>query len=401
VAEAVKVWVDLANSPHVPVFRPIVRRLRDGGDEVFLTARDHAQTVELARAAWGDVEVIGGASAPGLAEKAGTLVARALKLRRHARRVHPDVALSHGSYAQILAARAAGVPAVTMMDYEHQPANHLSFRLAQRVVVPGVFPDEALRRFGARRAKVVAYDGFKEELYLDAAAAEGTGGEELHVDAERVLVVMRPPPSGALYHRHDNDRFEEVLELARLRPDVEVVLLPRTPEQADYYRSLEGVRVPERAVDGRALLARADVVVGAGGTMNREAALLGTPTYTVFSGRLGCVDAELLTSRRMFDLRDPCTVPRLERKARAPRDASEASSEAILDVIEAAVQSVVRVRRRPVPEARERRPGAGPGEACSPRAARSPARDSEGEQREAQVGGAAEGQVRVEDHRDR
>ena len=137
----VRVWIDLANSPHVPLAEPILRSLRERGDEVVLTARDHAQTVELASKRWPELSVVGGSSPAGRTKKALAIAGRAVALRRVARAERPDVAFSHGSYAQVLAARSAGVPSLVMMDYEHQPANHISFRLAQRVIVPHPFPD--------------------------------------------------------------------------------------------------------------------------------------------------------------------------------------------------------------------------------------------------------------------
>ena len=299
----VRVWIDLANSPHVPLAEPIVRALRRRGDEVVLTARDHAQTVELARRRWPELRVIGGSSPPGRAKKALAIAARAKELRRFARRERPDVAFSHGSYAQVTAARSARVPSLVMMDYEHQPANHLSFRLASRVLVPEVFPAAALKKFGARETKVERYPGFKEELYLSGFTADRRVLDDLDLDPGAVIAVFRPPPEGALYHRMANERFDRVLDEARRHGGVQIVLLPRTPAQRVRYA--DGVRIPSEAVDGSSLLSLADLLVGAGGTMNREAAILGTPTYTVFAGALAAVDAELIRQGRMHDLRDP------------------------------------------------------------------------------------------------
>ena len=298
-----RAWIDLANSPHVPLVEPIVRSLRARGDDVLLTARDHAQTVELALRRWPELRVVGGASPTGRTQKALAIGERALELHRFARAERPDVAFSHGSYAQVVAARSARVPAVAMMDYEHQPANHVSFRLATRVLVPEVFPPAALRRFGARESKVDRYVGFKEELYLSDFTPDRRVLEELGLDPARVIAVFRPPPEGALYHRMANERFDEVLADAQRRPDVQVVLLPRTPTQAQRYAA--GVWIPRGAVDGSSLLALADLSVGAGGTMNRESAVLGTPAYTVFAGKLAAVDAALIRQGRMHDLRAP------------------------------------------------------------------------------------------------
>jgi uncharacterized protein len=308
------VWIDLANSPHVPLLAPVVEQLQRDGNEVLLTARDHAQTVELARQRWPGVLVVGGSSPAGRLGKILEIARRALRLARLARRRDVDVALSHGSYAQAIAARLAGIPLVTMMDYEHQPANHLSFRLARRVIVPAVFPERALWRFGAGR-KTDRYAGFKEELYLPARSRTDSSLSSLGLDPCRIVVVMRPPPEGALYHQGPNSRFDEVLHEARKTEGVDVVLLPRSLEQAARYGSLPNVTIPSSAVDGAELLAAADLVVGAGGTMNREAALLGTPTYTVFGSRLAAVDAALISTGAMHDLRDPQASLRIEKKS--------------------------------------------------------------------------------------
>lgn len=321
-----RVWIDFANSPHVALFEPVVERLRAENATLVLTARDHAQTLDLVQRALGDVHIVGGESPRGTIQKGVSIAARASALFRVARATRPDVALSHGSYAQVLAARAAGVTAVTMMDYEFQPANHLSFRIANRVVVPMIFPDAALRRFGARKHKVIRYEGFKEELYLGNFRPNDAILSELGLDASRVIAVMRPPPEGALYHRAGNDRFDRLLADAAAREDVQVVVLPRVPQQAAAYVGRPNLIVPERPVDGRSLVAHADLMIGAGGTMNREAALLGTPTYTVFARRLAAVDVELMRRGLLRDLRQEGAHPIFAKKP--VRDSTLASDRA-------------------------------------------------------------------------
>src|SRR5688572_26354188 len=149
-----RIWIDLANSPHVPFFRALVKELSLRNHEVVITARDFAETVALAKLAGLDAEVIGGHGGGKLLGKAGNLVQRAMALARWARGRSVDLAVSHNSYSQILAARALSIRAVTLMDYEHQPANHLAFRFASRIIVPEAFPDEALTRYGAQLDKV-------------------------------------------------------------------------------------------------------------------------------------------------------------------------------------------------------------------------------------------------------
>jgi predicted glycosyltransferase len=333
-----RVWIDLANSPHVPLFVPIVRALEEQGDEIVLTARDHAQTVPLAVDLWPDVTVIGGESPPGKARKAASILSRSNDLRRFARTSRPDVALSHGSYAQIVAARLARVPAVTMMDYEHQPANHLSFRFARRVIVPGTFPEASLRRFGARPTKVVRYEGFKEELYLAGVAPDPAALASLGLELDRVTAAMRPPPEGALYHAHGNPRFDAILEHV-LTEGGQVVLLPRTAEQAARYRRAL-VAIPGRPVDARVLLATVDLTIGAGGTMTRESALLGTPTYTVFLGELAAQDAELIRLGRIVDLRAEGTLPAVERRSKDDASDDAGRAKEILDIVLRTVDDV-------------------------------------------------------------
>jgi len=303
-----------------------------------LTARDHAQTVELARHRWGELHVVGGSSPAGRTNKALAIAGRAAALRRVARAERPDVAFSHGSYAQVIAARSARVPSLVMMDYEHQPANHLSFRLATRVLVPEVFPRTALKRFGAREAKVDRYPGFKEELYLSGFAPDPQVLAELALDPATVIAVFRPPPEGALYHRMANERFDRLLDAARRHDHVQVVLLPRTPAQADRYA--DGMRIPPAAIDGASLLALADLLVGAGGTMNREAAILGTPTYTVFAGALAAVDAELIRQGRMHDLRSPQSAVEFVKKDGAANPGPAQAGEQILNRVLAALDAV-------------------------------------------------------------
>jgi predicted glycosyltransferase len=159
------IWIDLANSPHVPFFRALIPEFERRGHSVIVTAREFAQTVELAFAAGLEPIVIGGHGGGKLAGKAGNLIGRTAALVRWARGRGIDLAVSHNSYAQTAAARVLGIKSATLMDYEHQPANHLAFRLATCVIVPRAFPDAALRRYGASVNKVRRYNGTKEDNF--------------------------------------------------------------------------------------------------------------------------------------------------------------------------------------------------------------------------------------------
>ena len=293
-----KVWIDLSNSPHALLFAPVARRLQELGHEVVVTARDNAQTVELAREHWPALEVVGGESPPGRAAKTRALADRIAALRAVARRERPDVALSHNSYAQIVAARLGGIRVVTAMDYEFQPANHLAFRLADRVLLPDALRATNVKAQGARERKTRYYPGLKEEIYLgdfhpDDRVVDSLGVEEAD---GRLLVVMRPPPSRAVYHRFGNPLFDDVLRAIGSDPSVLCVVLTRHAEQLHALHELDlpSVVAPGHAVDARSLMYAADLVVGAGGTMTREAALLGVPTVSVFAGAVPAVDRVLI-----------------------------------------------------------------------------------------------------------
>jgi predicted glycosyltransferase len=293
----VKVWIDLSNSPHPLLFKPVAARLEELGHDVLVTARDNAQTVELGRQTWSGLEVIGGPAAAGKRRKAEAIAGRARDLWRWARTHRPDVALSHNSYAQIVAARLAGVRAVTAMDYEFQPANHIAFRFANRILFPEALRDVDLRRQGARAGKVAYYPGLKEELYLGDFEPAPEIASELGVELQpgELLVVARTPPTGAAYHDFETPLFESVLRHVVVNDSAHVVVLPRREEQGAEIRllGLPRVTVPTRSVDSRSLVYAADLFLGAGGTMTREAALLGIPTLSLFAGRSPAVDRYL------------------------------------------------------------------------------------------------------------
>jgi predicted glycosyltransferase len=318
-----RVAIDLTNSPHVPFFAPIVRALRGEGHEVFITARRFAQTVELAEMHDFDATVIGAHGGATTVGKATSALSRTWKLWRHLRRLHRqrpfDIALSHGSTDLPLVCSRLDIPHVTAFDYEWATTMHrTNCRRSWRVVTPDAIPPERLWPYGAA-GKLVQYPGLKEQYYLDRDALDPAAvRDELGVPANAVLVVLRPPPELALYHRgHHNEVFGGVIARIRETPNVWMVVLPRTPEQrvalsealADDAESV----IPEHAVDGASLVAAADLVVSAGGTMNREAAALGVPVYTVFAGQLGGVDEALLEAGQLRRLRDAADVDLVRR----------------------------------------------------------------------------------------
>ena len=284
----------------------MIGRMRARGWDVAVTARAFAQTIELLELHGIEHTVIGrhgGRSRAGKARAAGDRVAAMVRFgrrgplrRRRSRTARPT--------CRWPAPRSA-CPNTTMFDYEYATLQHsLNCRLASRVLVPDAIPPARLRRFGARPAKLVRYPGLKEEYSLADVRLDPAVPAALGLDGGNVGVVLRPPADVALYHRFENPLFDEVLEHLGRRDGVRAVVLPRTPAQAERLRALDlpAVVVPDHAVDGASLVAGADLVVSAGGTMNREAAVLGTPVYTVLAARLGGVDERLVAQGRLRPL---------------------------------------------------------------------------------------------------
>jgi uncharacterized protein len=309
----VNVWIDVSNSPQVHFFRPLVRLLEERGHGVSVTTRDYAQTLQLLRLHAIPHDVVGpphaGASP---LRKARAMAARLAALRRYARGRGFDLALSHASHELQLVARSLGIPSAYAFDYEFAHVQHgLGARAARRVVVPEAIPQARLDLLGARERKVLRYPGIKEEYYLADFEPDPAVLDQLGLDGQRVLVVVRSPPEVSLYHRHHNPLFADMLERVGRDPSAQAVVLPRTNAQRQAIRalSLPSLVVPERAIDAQSLVALADLVVSAGGTMNREAVALGLPVYTTFAGRVGAVDEALIRDGRLGVLTSAGALP--------------------------------------------------------------------------------------------
>ena len=311
-----KIWADMSGPAHVLVLRPIIERLRAQGHDVQITAREYTQTLELLELHGLDYTLIGkhgGASRP---RKLMRLIQRTAGMRRFAGDQGFDLAMAHGSNDIAIASRMLGIPESNMHDYEFAVAqHHVGCRLAKRVIFPDSVPPERLKRFGVTPEKLFQYPGIKEEYYLSDFEIDLQALTRLGVDTERVVVVVRPPPDVSLYHRRSNPLFPQVLARVGSEPGVHAVVLPRTEQQRTYVKelALPSLIVPDRAVEAQSLVALADLVVSAGGTMNREAVALGTPVYTTYGGRLGGVDEALIRSGRLRPLTDPRALE-LEKK---------------------------------------------------------------------------------------
>jgi uncharacterized protein len=337
----VRIWVDCTAAAHPLVLRPIIERLRRRGVDVQVTARAYGQTLGILERLGIDHQAIGGHGGAGIHRKATALVRRSGALVRWARGEGFDLGLGHGSVDLAVVGTLLRIPTVQMQDYEHAGLQRqLAFRAARRVLAPEAIPPEAMRRAGARPGKLFRYPGLKEDYYLadfspDPAVVAALGLDRLGVSADRaaddrVLAVVRPPPETSAYHV-GNPVYDGVLDRLASTDRVVTVLIPRTPAQGRAARERfaragrkSALVAPEQAVDAQSLVALSDVVVSAGGTMNREAVALGTPVYTIFSGRMGAVDDRLIAEGRLIPLADPSSLDLRRRESdpgpRDPRD---------------------------------------------------------------------------------
>jgi uncharacterized protein len=321
-----RVWVDCTAAAHPLVLRPIVERLEAAGHRVSVTAREYGQTAGVLRRIGIPYESFGTHAGGPTTRKGAALVRRSAALLRWARGRDFDLAVAHGSVDLAVVGSLLRIPMAQMQDYEWAGLQRkVSWRVARRVIVPDAIPVRRLVRAGASERKLFRYPGLKEDYYLADFEPDPAVLGELGIDRTRVLAVVRPPPETSAYHA-ENPLYEAVIDRLGADPDTVAVVIPRTPAQASAVRGRgdDSLRVPDGAIDAQSLIAHADLVVSAGGTMNREAVALGVPVYTIFSGRMGAVDERLIAEGSMRLLADPSELE-LERRPgpagpRHPRD---------------------------------------------------------------------------------
>jgi uncharacterized protein len=320
-----RIWIDLDNSPHAHFFAPIIRQLEEAGYGVLITVRRFGQLEEITRSHGLHYEVIGQHRMPRffLARALATVV-RALQLAVYGRPRRAVIAVNHGSRAHVLAAWLLRIPVITLYDYEFVSSGLFSM-MATKILLPEAIPTSTLEHQRVNMKKVIRYPGYKENLYLSGLRFSPGVIDELQLDPRRLIITVRPPATWAHYHNaHSDVLFRAAIERLRGEQDAQVIVLPRTREQGEDLKRSCGMRsapfqVSEKAVDALSLMAHSDAVVGGGGTMTREAAIIGTPAYSLFAGKPGAIDAALEREGKLTILRTIEEVRdlRFEKKVRA------------------------------------------------------------------------------------
>jgi uncharacterized protein len=297
-----KIWIDLDNSPHVPFFKPIAEELELRGYSVVFTARDCFQVRELADLMKLNYRSIGHHYGKHTAAKLAGTAVRAMQLLPYVLRQRPQLAVSHGSRSMFALASLLRIPTITIMDYEH--ARWAWFLGDAWAMLPEVIPGTALK---LRNDRILRYPGIKEDVYVPSFRPDPAIKRILGITNQELMVTLRPPATEAHYHNPESEvLLDAVFEVISQTPNIKVVLVPRTAKQeAELRTQYPGlfdsgkVIVPKRAVDGLDLIWFSDVVISGGGTMNREAAALGVPVYSIFRGKTGAVDEYLAKSGRL------------------------------------------------------------------------------------------------------
>ena len=299
-----RIWIDLENSPHVPFFVPIILELERNGCEVFLTARDFAQTKELVQQAGLNARIVGGEYGNSTLKKTAGLLFRALRLASIMRGKKIDLAVGHGSRGLLLAARMLQIPVLTLYDYEGASVR-LFNRLSTYVMTPDIIPFSALESLGLPRSKHLTYPGIKENVYVSGYKPSDQILRDLELDDSHIIITIRPPSITAHYRSDESFRlFDGIIKLLATRDDIQVLILPRdhksAKKSAAEYAGIKNFVVPEQAVNGLDLIYASDLIISGGGTMNREAAALGVTVVTIFKGPMGAVDKYLINKKKMI-----------------------------------------------------------------------------------------------------
>ncbi len=293
------IWFDLDNSPHVPLFRPVFAELTKRSVPFLVTARDFAQTKSLLELWNIEATIIGHHGGKNKIKKVLNLFQRSQELIHFASGKKISLAVSHGSRTQVVAARLLGIPSVLMLDYEYTERRIFN-TLATTLLMPALIPDERLKEAGFNLKKVIRYDGFKEELYLSDFIPDPTFRKSLKIEEEKILITLRPPAVSGNYHDEASESlYLKCLEYFSSFENVHCLVVRRTSSDT-LPHSLDGrknISFLSQAVDGLQLIWNSDIVLSGGGTMNRESALLGVPTYSIFTGKRPYLD-EYLSERK-------------------------------------------------------------------------------------------------------
>ncbi len=348
-----KIWIDLDNSPHVPFFAPIIEELEKRGYSILLTVRKYAQVFELVDLFHLTCKRVGQHYDGSRLVRLAGLLSRALQLVPHIRSEKPDLAVSHCSRAQLIVSAALGIPSLMLGDYEFSKSYALASVRPTWLMCPDVIPQTAL---DCDRDRLLTYPGLKEDVYVPRFKPDPSIRVQLGLGSEDLVITLRPPADNALYHRPQSDElFRIVVDFLGNHPKTRMVLLPRHERQVAFAHrtwphlfETRKIIIPEHAANGLNLIWHSDLVISGGGTMNREAAALGVPVYSIFCSKIGAVDRYLAEKGRLVILKSASDVRNKIQLTRRSLPANPMKgNNAVLDAIVNAVVSIMETKYPP------------------------------------------------------
>jgi predicted glycosyltransferase len=332
------VWIDLDNSPHVPLYEPIIKELEKRGEEYFITARDFAQTIDLCNMMNLKYTAIGKHGGKGKIAKVLNLFQRAEQLKKAIDGKKINLAISHGSRTQVIASKRMKIPSILMLDYEYTE-NKIFNIFADYILMPAYIPDEVLDKAGFNLKKIIRYNGFKEELYLNNFVPEDNFRKEIGIDENEILIVIRPPSLVGNYsNKHSESLFIDAIKFIS-ETKAKSMIISRTKEDRELINNLikgkKNIKFLEKVVNGLQLIYAADIFLSGGGTMNREAALLGTETYSIFKGRKPYLDEylEKVGKMRFINSKEDFKRIKIEKKEKYKEEFENSLVKEITDII--------------------------------------------------------------------
>ena len=284
-----KIWFDLTNSPHINFFRQMIEELKAEGHEVVITCRPLANTVDLLDLYKMDYTIVGKHYGKSSRKKAMGFFVRVNQLRKFLKKAKVDVGISQSSFYSPISGFLAGVPTIYTNDNEHAAGNKISFLFAKKIFIPEFIPVENITNAFVKAKKVNQYPGVKEGIYL----WKKYKGYKL--DTSKLnKIYIRTEPNFAQYYNGKLNFMDAIIK--DLKDKYQVVILPRTKEQAEYYNGAEflGVKVCDKPLPFEEIAKDCLLFIGAGGTMTREMAVIGIPTISVYQDALLDVDKYLI-----------------------------------------------------------------------------------------------------------
>jgi len=296
-----KIWIDITNSPHINFFKPFIKKWNDEGNEIIITTRDLANTIDLIKQNNWNYYEIGGHAGKNKVKKLLYFPRRVLLLRKFLKNIKPDIGISQSSFYSPVVGKLLGIPTIYLNDNEHAKGNYLAFKFATLNIVPEFLKSLAETLEWNKKYKLDFYPGIKEGIYLSQSNIRNLK----KTSQGKKYIYIRLEPWTAQYYKGRNQFMDELI--LKLKENYNIIILPRGADQAKHYNSeiFKGIEVVEKPIPLENIYKTCTLFIGAGGSMTRELAYLGIPTISVYQDNLLEVDKYLIKNKHMYFSANP------------------------------------------------------------------------------------------------